>query len=345
MTKGENKKQRKLSYEILGLIGVSAVLAGLLFILLSNAAVVIVEIYCFENDAVMTEFDWLDVDKWIFTFSGIFSAFGFSMLFLTMFHDRMVYIRTITGGIEDLRLGQMDRPLPLEGSNELTRLAEAINELSATQKKLKEKEQTLAREKEHFLRTLSHDIRTPLTVILAYAEYLGSENSLSEEERKGYLLTIRRKAEQIRDLTGLLLDGDKRSPERFEDARLLMEQLAAEFEEELEDSFTLRVDLSACPAFAGVLDVQELRRIFDNLSSNVQKYADPAWPVELTVRKDGEGLHICQTNRVRKEDSPKDSYRLGINSIRRIAQNYGGKVSVTQDQEIFSITVTLAEIL
>jgi len=337
------KKRRKLAYEILGLIAVSALFSALLFLLLSWTAVAIVESYCFHNDIVMTEFDWLDVDRWVFSLSEVLSAGGFSLLFLMLLNDRMTYIRTITAGIDALRMGQTDCTLPLEGRNELTQLADAINYMSATQKQLREKELSLAREKEQFIRTLSHDIRTPLTSILAYAEYLAAENNLSVEEQKTHLQMIRKKAEQIRDLTALLLDSDKRNPEHFDDAHLLMEQLAAEFEETLEERFTVHTDLSRCPSFAGTFDVQELRRIFDNLSSNVHKYADPSRPVFLCLCADSNGLCIQQSNHIAAESGQQDSYKLGINSIRRIAQNYGGTVSVRKEPDNFSITITLSD--
>ena len=158
-----------------------------------------------------------------------------------------------------------------------------------------------------------------------------------------YLLMMKKKAEQIRDLTELLLDGGKRNLEHFADAHLLMEQLTAGFEEDLEERFAVQLDLSGCPSFAGTFDVQELRRIFDNLSSNVQKYAEPSRPVSLKIDKDTDGLRIRQTNGIRSQTGQESSYKLGINSIRRIAQHYGGQVMVQQDGKRFAITITLSD--
>jgi len=343
LTNNRHAKLHKLAYEILGLIGISALFSVILFLILSWTASAIVESYCFRNDLIMTEFDWLDVDRWILSASAILSACGFSFLFLMLLGDLITYIRTLTEGIHTLKQGQIGSLLPLEGRNELTQLAIAINDMSATQQLLRKKEQALAREKELFIRTLSHDIRTPLTSILAYSEYLAGANHITQEEQKVHLQTIRKKAEQIRDLTALLLDTGKRNPEYFDNAHLLMEQLAAEFEEDLEDRFTVHTDLSACPSFSGTFDVQELRRIFDNLSSNVQKYADPNQPVYLYVQVDKDGLCFLQENTISSAAGEQDSYKLGINSIRRIAQNYGGSASVRQNAEHFSITVTLSD--
>ena len=123
-----------------------------------------------------------------------------------------------------------------------------------------------------------------------------------------------------------------------------MGQIVEEFQEELEEEFAVTFDFSECPAFSGTFDVQELRRIFDNLSSNVRKYADPAKPVTLSVELENGTLLIRQTNAVLPEKPQSESYQIGLNSIRRIAQHYGGSVVVEERVAAFSITITLPQI-
>lgn len=336
-------KTSKLSHEILGLTAVSALLALVLYYLLSVLTTAALEMYIFQQDLVLTEFQWLELDSWVLRVSLIVSVGFFTLLFLFLLGDRLAYIRQITEGIHALQAGEQDHALPLVGRNELTQLADAINTLSAAQRQLREKEAALNREKEQFIRTLSHDIRTPLTSLLAYSEYLSGQEQISPHEQAAYCEMVAKKASQIRDLTDLLLDGGKRNPELFEDARLLMEQLAAEFEESLEDSFRVATDLTGCPAFSGTFDVQELRRIFDNLVSNIQKYADPQQPVRLNIRLENRALAIRQENGVLPAAPETQSYKLGIHSIRRIAQNYGGQVALQTSPDHFEISITLSD--
>lgn len=325
------------------MIALSALLALVLFLILSGVAAAVAEAYVFDHDIPMTEFDWMEIDRWILGLSAVISVCAFSILFLSLLSDRIAYIRKITKGIDALRAGQKDLELPAEGNNELTELARAINVMSAAQQQLRQREQALAQEKDQLIRSLSHDIRTPLTSILAYSEYLFSQEEVCAEDRQAYVGLIRRKAEQIRELTAVLLEGSKRNPERFENAQVLMAQIAAEFESELEDRFQMQTDLSGCRPFSGTFDVQELRRIFDNLSSNISKYADPTQPVKLTIHAEDQKLLIHQSNAVLQPEPRSESYRIGLNSIRRIAQNYAGQVTVRQDPEQFAITVTLCE--
>ena len=269
----KTKKPRKLAHEILGLIAISALAALFLFLILSGVTLTIVEEYVFYTGIAMTEFDWMEIDRLVLLGSVILSMCLFTILFLALLADRIAYIHKIMAGIEALRRGEAERPIPKEGNNELSALADAVNYLSDHQKQVKEKEQALQKEKEELIRSLSHDIRTPLTAVLTYSEYLSQQEKGLSPEGRQQLELIRRKGEQIRELTDILLDGGKRNLEHFDDARLLFAQLTEEFSETLEDGFDLQIDTAACPAFSGSFDVQELRRIFDNLSSNIQKYA------------------------------------------------------------------------
>lgn len=343
MTKTNAKKRRKLSREILGLLAVTFVIALFLLQLLGMAASAIIDSFLFMQDIVLTEAQYMQVDDWTFNLSLLVSVGFFVFLFLFLLGERLSYIRDILEGIDALQKGQENHVVPVEGDNELTQLAKAVNYLSQTQREVKKREQALLEEKDQFIRGLSHDIRTPLTSIMAYSELLTGQGDVSPEEQDRYLKLIHTKAGQIKDMTDILLDGSKRSPEYFENACLLMAQLAGEFESMLEDDFCVRTAL-ACPAFSATFDVQELRRIFDNLISNVQKYAAPDNPVMLSISAEDAQLIIRQENAVRKLDVPAEGYQIGLRSIQRIAQNYNGRVEVRQDAEMFAINIILSDI-
>ena len=339
----KSNKRRKLSGEILGLLAVTLVLALILLQFLGIVARAMIDSFLFMRDIVLTEAQYAQLDDWVFHLSLLVSVAFFIILFLFLLGERLSYIREVLAGIDALRSGREDYVVPLEGSNELTQLAEAVNYLSRTQREVKEQERVLNEEKEQFIRALSHDIRTPLTSIMAYSELLTGANTVDPQEQTRYLELIQHKAGQIKDMTDILLDGSKRNLVYFEDARLLIEQLTAEFEEMLEDGFSIEASLD-CPAFPGTFDVQELRRIFDNLVSNVQKYADPDRPVKISISLEGVQLLIRQENAVRERIAPADGYQIGLRSIQRIAQNYAGQVDVQKDDAAFAITITLSVI-
>lgn len=343
LTNPKTKKRQKLPKEILGLLAITLFIALFLFNMLDLVAGAIIEQYLFANDIIVSDSQYAQIDDWVFHLSLIVSVSFFVILFLFLLGERLSYIREVLAGIDALQNGQEDYVVPLEGRNELTQLAEAVNYLSQTQREVKIRERALNEEKEQFIRAVSHDIRTPLTSIISCSELLVEESAVEPSERVRYLKLIRHKAGQIKDMTDILLDGSRRNTEYFEDACLLMQQLAGEFEETLEDDFTIETSFEYS-AFSGNFDVQELRRIFDNLSSNVQKYADPSALVKLSISLENTQLIIRQENAVRKVSEPSEGYQIGIRSIQRIAQNYKGRVDVKQDEQNFVITIILSDI-
>lgn len=333
-------KRKSLSKELLLIIGKSAFISFIIFFLLNGITLGIIEEYVFNHDLVLNEFDWLTIQHWIFIISTILTSIIFSILFLSLLKEKINYIHKITKGINDFHSYESFQPIDIEGNNELTDLAQSINQMSITQQNIRNKEKALSQEKEVFIRSLSHDIRTPLTSILAYSEYL-NKNELYIDEQKNYLQLIQKKAEQIRELTDILLDGNKRNLEYFENGKLLITQIVNEFEEELEDNYDISIDISNLTSFSGHFDVQELRRIFDNLVSNIYKYADANHPIYLNVYIDNNTLTIHQSNTIQLNIEKSESYQIGLNSIKRIAQMYDGTVIVKKTNTSFSITIHL----
>ena len=333
--------RKKLTHEILGLFGISAVISIFFYGFLSMTANSVVEAYVLQQDMLPTESQLWMLESLIPQVSFIIAAILFVFLFLFLIGQRLHYIKDIIQGIEALRTHRMDYEIPLEWNNELTELAESINLLAKAERELQVKENLLREEREGFIRAMSHDIRTPLTVIKGYSEYMQNKDSLSEEEIRLYAELIDQKARQLKEMTDRLLNGG-RTLEKIENGKFLMEQLVSEWEMMLEDTFTCEIDMENCPEFSGEFDIQELRRVFDNLASNVKKYADSESPVTLTVRKDGDFLVIEQRNRLGNAFTEVESNGIGLESIRKIVALYKGDMHIEQSTEFFRITLQIS---
>lgn len=334
-TKDKKKKRKyggRLNREILGLILLDLLLSTLSYFFLRSWSGSLVYEYCKANQIVLDELQNVTVDMLMINLSFIGAAVLFIVLLLVFVGNKLGYIRELTTGIHALRTHRMDHEIPLKGNNELTELAESINYLAETERQLKALE-----------RNLSHDIRTPLTAILSYAEYMQRRDDLTKAELDEFLELTKRKAEQIKLLTEQLLDGGSRLTE-IEDGTLLMAQLAEEWAESLEGSFDCRISLENCPDFRRQLDVEELRRIFDNLASNIEKYADGEAPVELEISQEKGRLAISQSNKKATEARDVESRKIGLKSIENIAKHHGGSMEVTGNGECFAVRIILFEV-
>lgn len=339
--KKRQRKVSKLSREILGLFCASEAIAVFFFMLLSVSANIVVMTYCEKTGNYLSEIQEVTVQSWIRSISLSSSGICFVALFLLLLGQKLSYLREIIRGIEALRTHHMEYVMPLEGDNEFTELAESINYLAETERNLMQKEIWLREEKEELFRSLSHDIRTPLTAILSYAEYMTQKEGISREKLLEFAELIGRKGRQIKDMTDRLLDGGKRSVEYIEDGRLLMEQLVLEWCEMLEEKFVCKTDLEDCQAFSGEFDVEELRRIFDNLASNIKKYAAPEEVIKMKISVQEKCVVIEQINKRRILTEKVESRNIGLGSVRRIVENYRGTVDVLEDGERFYIKITL----
>ena len=334
-------KTKKLSYEILVIVLICLALSLLLFALLTYFTNSIIEEYCFNNDIVLDDYEFYRINNMVFSVSLIISVSLFIILFLALFSEKISYIKTITKGIDSLRLNNLNEEILVKGNNELTHLAESINYLVKHEKEIKDKENKLQKEKDDLIRNLSHDIRTPLTSIMSYTELISDKTNLTIEEQKAYISLVSKKSKQIKELTDILLEGNKRQLTHFDDGTLLIKQLLEEMKDSLEETFKLSIELSLPSEFSINIDINEIRRVFDNLTTNIIKYADETNPVEIIISKNETGLVIKQKNKIKTIINNVENNNIGIKSIKRIAQNYNGDIAIDKTDNYFEITIIL----
>lgn len=338
----EKTGSKKLSKVILEYLFFSAAISLFTFFFLYSTSISIGNNYLTQRGFILTDMQQVTFQVWARSICVTASIVLFIVLFLFVLGQRLSYLLTIIRGVEMLHARSMDYDIPLEGNDDLTRLAESINYLAAVRRDLWRQEKAFQEERDAWIRSLSHDIRTPLTSMLSYSELLKSKTSLTEEEIKTYIDLVYSKAAQIRQLTEQLTDRKRGTWEKIDDIRFLAEQFAGEWEELLEGRFTCVTSLSELSSFSGLADVHGLRRILDNLISNVEKYADPEQDVELTLKTEDRQLILTQRNRIREGrfDSVESS-RIGLENIRRIAALYNGQVDVSNTNGIFKIRIIL----
>lgn len=337
----KEEKPHRLSREILGSFGCAFAIAVIGFWLLNECANVILLRYVEEDILFMPEEKLIDWQYRILGFSMLSGVILFIILFLFFVGERLAYIKEIVKGIDALGRHEWEYEIPVKGQNELTELAKRINTLSKEEKALQEKEKKLQEEKASLIRSLSHDIRTPLTSLMSYSEFLKQKEALTANEIRDYMELVEQKSQQIKVLTDRLLDGGSRQLEFVENGRFLMEQLVDEWSCGLEDEFSLEILWDNCPAFQGEFDIQELRRIFDNLASNIRKYADETSPIILHIGEKEGRICILQSNRRKILSGVVESTKIGISSMEKIASQYGGTVEVSMTEAYFEILITL----
>ena len=249
-----------------------------------------------------------------------------------------------------------------DAEGELTSVVASVVDIS----QLKEAEEA----KTTFLAGMSHELKTPLSLILGYAETLGrTDVEWDPETLKESLAVIREEAEHLTDLVNNLLDAARIEagglPLHFSEVRLdqLAERLVSEFRV-LDRDHLWAVDFP--PDFPLVrADPERIRQVLHNLLSNAAKYSPrgglirvAGWVedgrVGVSVSDEGEGIPFELQERIFERFYRGEGQRarriqgagLGLYMARAIVEGHGGRIwveSMPQRGTTFYVTLPRSE--
>lgn len=250
-------------------------------------------------------------------------------------------VNAVSGGLND---GE----LPAQGDDEIARLAQDVNHMRDAIAERARGEQTAWQANSDLITALSHDIRNPLTSLIGYLELLEMERERLPEDAQGYVRSSLDKAYRLKYLTGgmfryFLVFSREEQDLNLEsyDAQILLEQLVGEYMVELRGQ-GWRVNTVPLQTPCRVrTDVEMLRRVMENLVSNLNKYADPAQPLSVLAEADGGALHLCVANRVKTRTAPVESNRIGLRTCEAILHQLGGSFQTHSDADGFTAELIL----
>ena len=173
-------------------------------------------------------------------------------------------------------------------------------------KKAVDEEVKSQRMKTDLISNVSHDLKTPLTAIITYADLLKDEN-LSDEKRKQYIETLDRKAQRLQVLIENLFEVSKATSGNITlnieniDVVSLMKQTLFELEDKLEEASLLVRKNMPKEKVILPLDSQRTFRVFENLIINITKYAMPNTRVFIDIIENEDDVAIIMKNMAAEE--------------------------------------------
>ena len=131
--------------------------------------------------------------------AGLF-LISFVAGFYLLFQKHIRYIEEMEQNVSSLCSKNFSRQIPIRGSTELSTLAANINHLGDTIQLLLLTEDAKLKQKEQFVKSIAHDIRTPLTVVIGYLELLSKGYAGSPESAALFIDRALEKTNHIRRL-------------------------------------------------------------------------------------------------------------------------------------------------
>lgn len=268
--------------------------------------------------------------------------------------------RRITHPIEALRThavaigrGEQTEPAEVAGPIEVQDLAAAFNTMA-------DGLAIRGREREEYMHAVSHDLRSPLSAIIANVQLLRSfqERAGTDECQRRRSAAIEAAAQRMASMITNLVDAA-----RLENGELWtpvvavdLGQLVAELVQRMgEPGAAERIELAVEPNLPPVaVDAAAIERVVANLIGNALKYSPPPAPVRVDVRRHGGEIQVTVADqgpgiaageqqrlfqrhgRTASGRGRSDSLGLGLYIVRRIVEAHQGRVWVTSQPGVGS---------
>ncbi len=270
----------------------------------------------------------------------------------------------IQEGIRKIRAG--DTGYKIEGCTSplLSKTADNLNSISDAVKESVEREVSAQRMKTELITNVSHDLKTPLTSIISYADLLAGME-LTPKEANDYAKIVKQKGDRLKKLTQDLFDiskaesGSENINLENLDMALLLRQSLAELNSEIEKSgLTFVTDIPE-----GEVNVRgdgkKLSRVFENLLVNAIKYSMSGTRVYVNLSSEG-GKAVAAIKNISAEPMNFDPVEITERFVRgdqarategsglglAIARSYtelcGGRLKISVDGDLFKAEVEMS---
>ncbi len=220
--------------------------------------------------------------------------------------------------------------------------------------------------KTELITNVSHDIKTPLTSIINYADIICREQTENKKVTE-YADVLLRQSERLKKLIEDLVEASKAATGNIDvlpapcEVGVLLTQTAGEYEQRLRENDLELITKQQDAPIMIMADRRHIWRVFDNLMNNICKYAQSGTRVYLNVEeKSGEAVIAFKNTSkyplditteellerfVRGDGSRNtDGNGLGLSIAQSLTELQSGKLELTVDGDLFKVILRFKSI-
>lgn len=268
--------------------------------------------------------------------------------------------KAITDKLAGLQPGTPTEPLKLSEKSPLLETAENINRLEYNIENAVEQRNRSNKLRVELITNVSHDLKTPLTSIINYADLLCEEKL--PEPASDYAISLREKSYRLRNMVQDVFElskaasGNLRIEKQPLDLAKLIRQTLADMDERIEaSSLTFKTVMESEPVMI-LADGEKLYRVFQNLFLNALQYSleNSRVHVLLSIKNNEAYVKIKNTSKEELNFDPSeilerfvraDTSRttegsgLGLSIVQSFTEACGGTFHVDLDADMFTACV------
>lgn len=244
------------------------------------------------------------------------------------------------------------------GPREVTTVIDTFNQLEEKLSEAEEKQQALQSQKQQMLSGISHDLKTPITVIRGYVDAI-RDGLVPPEEQDRYLAIIEDRVDTMANLISSLSDFSTLEHPDFAYtmtagnlAEYLREYIAGRYRELNLLGYSMEADIPE-ENIRMMFDHHQLNRVWENIISNSVKYTPKGTTLFVRLMKSADGKNIIihigdngpgipeQMKSVLMDPfvvaepsrSNGQGTGLGLSVARRIVEAHGGEITILDEKE------------
>ena len=292
----------------------------------------------------------------VFFAMGVYLAYRY----LKRYSNEIGDMGRVLDHIEAIKKGDMETKLALDPGADLYTAAENLNKIQEGISKAVEEKIRSERMKVELITNVSHDLKTPLTSIISYADLLSKEEGLPDHVMD-YIKILVQKSDRLKTLIQDIFElskatsGDLKVEKERIDLGKLIRQTLADLDERISQSGLLfKIDIPDEPVYI-ISDGKKLYRVFLNLIGNALKYSLEGSRVYITLEvKDGKKAmavikNIANYEMDFKEEEVLERFvrgdksrttegsGLGLAIARSFVQACGGSMNIKVDGDLFKV--------
>ena len=258
---------------------------------------------------------------------------------------KVKYINILKQEVLNMSQGDLSHAMTIMSHDELAILAQEMDTLRITLASNYQNEARIKESHQEMITCLSHDLRTPLAALRGYLDILCLHCYKDEKQMDHYLNSCIEKTEQIKDLSNKTFEY---SLVYNDDLIPSLETISSEsfiqyIEEHLEylelEGFKIEKEITISSVQLQ-LDLSMMKRMMDNICSNIQKYARKEQPIYLQISIEKGNLKIVFENEKKEINHEVESNKIGLKSVNKIIEIHQGQCFIQDLMDSFILIIT-----